>query len=151
VKGPQIMKGYLNNPEATDETIVDGWLKTGDVAKMDEDGYLYIVDRIKDMVIVSGFNVYPAEVEDALTRSDQVAEAAVIGLNDDETGERVVAYIVPVDDTVSEADVISHCKEHLTAYKVPKTVEFVSELPKSPVGKVLRRELRDKAKALVAA
>lgn len=151
VKGPQIMKGYLNNPQATDETIVDGWLRTGDVAKVDEDGYLYIVDRIKDMVIVSGFNVYPAEVEDALTRCGRVAEAAVIGLDDPETGERVVAYVVPADNSVTEDEIIAHCKEHLTAYKVPKTVEFVSELPKSPVGKVLRRELRDKAKGLVAA
>lgn len=151
IKGPQIMKGYLNNPQATADTIVDGWLKTGDVAKVDEDGYLYIVDRIKDMVIVSGFNVYPAEIEDALTRCDKVAEAAVIGVEDADTGERVIAYVVKRDAAVTEQEVIAFCKEHLTGYKVPKTVEFVSELPKSPVGKVLRRELRDKAKGHAAA
>jgi len=147
LKGPQIMKGYLNNPAATEGSLEGGWLKTGDVAVMDEDGYLSIVDRIKDMVIVSGFNVYPTDIEDVLTRFDKVAEAAVVGVSDPETGERVVAYIVPVNADVSKESVFAHCKEHLTGYKVPKTVRFVDELPKSPVGKILRRELRDIAQA----
>lgn len=149
LKGPQIMKGYLNNADATAETIVeDGWLRTGDVAIVDDEGYLSIVDRMKDMVIVSGFNVFPTDIEDVLTRFDRVAEAAVVGAPDDETGEKVVAYVVKADDALTESDVITHCREHLTGYKVPKTVCFVNELPKSPVGKVLRRELRDQAAAL---
>lgn len=148
VRGPQIMRGYLNNPDATSETITpDGWLKTGDVAVVDEEGYLSIVDRKKDMVIVSGFNVYPTDIEDVLTRFDRVAEAAVVGAPDEESGEKVVAYIVRRDPTLTEEDVIKHCREHLTGYKVPKTIRFVDELPKSPVGKVLRRELRDMARA----
>lgn len=147
IRGPQIMKGYLNNPEATEATIVDGgWLRTGDVARLDEDGYLYIVDRLKDMILVSAFNVYPTDIEDVLTQSDRIAEAAVVGAPDPETGERVVAFIVAADDSLTKEDVISHCKEHLTNYKVPKTIVFVDDLPKSPVGKVLRRELRDAAK-----
>lgn len=149
LRGPQIMKGYLNNKAATDETIVeDGWLRTGDVAVVDEEGYLSIVDRMKDMVIVSGFNVFPTDIEDVLTRFDRVAEAAVVGAPDDETGEKVVAYIVKADQSLTEDEVVRHCREHLTGYKVPKTVCFVDELPKSPVGKVLRRELRDMAAAL---
>ncbi|WP_417456853.1 long-chain-fatty-acid--CoA ligase [Kordiimonas sp.] len=148
VRGPQIMRGYLNNPEATSLTITeDGWLMTGDVAVVDNEGYLSIVDRKKDMVIVSGFNVYPTDIEDVLTRFDRVAEAAVVGAPDDESGEKVVAYIVRKDQNLSEADVISHCREHLTGYKVPKVICFIDELPKSPVGKVLRRELRDMAHA----
>ena len=149
LKGPQIMKGYLNNPEATDSSFKDGWLKTGDVAVIDDEGYLSIVDRIKDMVIVSGFNVYPADIEDVLTRSDDIADAAVVGVPDSETGERVVAFVVAAKKALTEEGVIEHCKEHLTNYKVPKTVCFVDELPKSPVGKILRRELRDRANELV--
>lgn len=146
LKGPQIMKGYLNNADATSDTLVDGWLKTGDVAIVDDEGYLAIVDRIKDMVIVSGFNVYPTDIEDILTQSDRIGDAAVVGVPDSETGERVVAYVVAADSSLTEDEVIEHCKEHLTNYKVPKTVCFLDELPKSPVGKVLRRELRDEAK-----
>jgi long-chain acyl-CoA synthetase len=145
LKGPQIMKGYLNNTLANGDTFVDGWLKTGDVGVMDDEGYLSIVDRIKDMVIVSGFNVYPTDIEDVLTRHEHVSDAAVIGAPDDNTGERVVAYVVAKGDGLSAESVIAHCKEHLTNYKVPKTVHFVDELPKSPVGKILRRELREKA------
>ncbi len=148
LRGPQIMKGYLNNAEATDEAINDGWLRTGDVAIFDEEGYLSIVDRMKDMVIVSGFNVFPTDIEDVLTRFDRVAEAAVVGAPDGETGEKVVAYIVKADQDLTDDEVIRHCREHLTGYKVPKTVCFVNELPKSPVGKVLRRELRDLAASL---
>ena len=146
IRGPQVMHGYLNNPEATSATIVDGWLRTGDVAVIDDEGYLSIVDRMKDMVIVSGFNVFPTDVEDVLTRFSKVAEAAVVGVPDQESGEKVVAYVVRRDAGLTAAEVITHCREHLTGYKVPKTICFVDELPKSPVGKVLRRELRDQAK-----
>jgi long-chain acyl-CoA synthetase len=148
VRGPQVMKGYLNNPEATEEAFVDGWLKTGDVGKLDEEGYLTIVDRIKDMIIVSGFNVFPVDIEDALTQCPGVAEAAVVGAPDQTTGEKVVAYVVTTNPDLTDADVVAFCREHLTNYKVPKTVCFVDDLPKSPVGKILRRELRDQAKEL---
>lgn len=150
LKGPQIMKGYLNNPAATSDTLVDGWLRTGDVAIIDDEGYLAIVDRIKDMVIVSGFNVYPTDIEDVLTQSESISDAAVVGVPDSETGERVIAYVVASDSSLTEEAVIEHCKAHLTNYKVPKTVCFLNELPKSPVGKILRRELRDEAKAKFA-
>ncbi|MBL4789966.1 MAG: AMP-binding protein, partial [Kordiimonadaceae bacterium] len=143
LRGPQIMKGYLNNPDATTESFDGDWLKTGDIAIYDEDGYLSIVDRIKDMVLVSGFNVYPADIEAVLTQLDRVAEAAVVGAKDEVTGEKVVAYVVRSDDKLTEAEVIDYCREHLTNYKVPKVVRFIDALPKSPVGKVLRRELRD--------
>ncbi|WP_262695422.1 long-chain-fatty-acid--CoA ligase [Kordiimonas aquimaris] len=142
VRGPQVMSGYLNNPDATDEALTDGWLRTGDVGKLDEEGYLSIVDRIKDMIIVSGFNVFPVDIEDVLTKYDAVREAAVVGAKHETTGEKVVAYIVPANDTLTTDMVTAHCREHLTGYKVPKTIHFVEELPKSPVGKVLRRELR---------
>lgn len=142
VRGPQVMSGYLNNVDATNETLVDGWLRTGDVGKIDEEGYLSIVDRIKDMIIVSGFNVFPVDIEDVLTKFNRVREAAVVGAKDDNTGEKVVAYVVAADKDLTANDVIAHCREHLTGYKVPKTIHFVDELPKSPVGKVLRRELR---------
>ncbi|RMB08455.1 long-chain-fatty-acid--CoA ligase [Eilatimonas milleporae] len=151
IRGPQVMQGYLNRPDAHAETFADGWLRTGDVAVVDDEGYLSIVDRMKDMVIVSGFNVYPTDVEDVLTRHDSVAEAAVVGAPDAVTGERVVAYIVKGDDRLTAGDVTAHCRDHLTGYKVPKTVIFVDELPKSPVGKVLRRDLRDRAAADVEA
>lgn len=151
VKGPQVMKGYLNNPTATADTMVDGWLKTGDVGKIDEEGYLTIVDRIKDMIIVSGFNVFPVDIEDVLTQNPDIADAAVVGAQDPSSGERVVAYVVSKNPDLTEQEVISYCRDHLTSYKVPKTVRFLDELPKSPVGKVLRRELRDEATALVNA
>ena len=145
VSGLQMTKGYLNKPEVNAEAFDGEWFKTGDVAKFDEEGYLYIVDRIKDMVIVSGFNVFPADVEDTITQFDKVLDAAVVGVPDGKTGEKVVAYIVVQDDSCTEDDVIVHCREHLTAYKVPKVIRFVEELPKSPVGKVLRRKLRGQA------
>ncbi len=145
VKGPQIMTGYLGRPEATAEAIVDGWFKTGDIGRLDEDGHLYIVDRKKDMVIVSGFNVFPTDIEDVIIELEGVAEVGVIGLPDDKSGERVVAYVVKSDAAITEQDIISHCKSKLTNYKIPREVRFISELPKSPVGKVLRRVLRDNA------
>ncbi|BDX06065.1 long-chain-fatty-acid--CoA ligase FadD [Planctobacterium marinum] len=143
VKGPQVMKGYLNRPEATDEIIKDGWLATGDIAKCDEDGYFYIVDRKKDMILVSGFNVFPNEVEDVAVMHPGVLEAAAIGVPHEVSGEIVKLFIVKKDESLTDKEVIAHCKSHLTGYKVPKIVEFRDELPKSNVGKILRRQLRD--------
>ncbi|MBA1148245.1 AMP-binding protein [Ectothiorhodospiraceae bacterium WFHF3C12] len=148
VKGPQVMKGYWNRPDATEEALEDGWFHTGDVAKMDEDGFFYIVDRKKDMVIVSGFNVYPNEVEDVIAKHPSVQEVGVIGVPDDETGEAVRAYVVTQDEKLTEDTMRKHCKEYLTNYKVPKQFIFRdTELPKTPVGKVLRKDLRAEALA----
>ncbi|PKG97470.1 long-chain-fatty-acid--CoA ligase FadD [Paraglaciecola sp. MB-3u-78] len=144
VKGPQVMKGYLNRPEATDEMIVDGWLATGDIATCDADGYFYIVDRKKDMILVSGFNVFPNEIEEVAAMHDDVVEAAAIGVPHEVSGEIVKLVIVSKSQELSEKEVIDHCRKHLTGYKIPKIVEFTDELPKSNVGKILRRELRDK-------
>jgi long-chain acyl-CoA synthetase len=143
-RGPTIMKGYLNRPEATAETLRDGWLHTGDIGVMDEQGYLQIVDRKKDMILVSGFNVYPNEVEDAIAAMAGVVEVGVIGVPDERTGEAIKAFIVASDSGLDEARVIAHCKTCLTNYKRPKSVVFIDEIPKSPVGKILRRELRDR-------
>ncbi len=142
VKGPQVMAGYWNKPEETAKVMRDGWLLTGDVGVMDADGYLRIVDRKKDMVVVSGFNVYPNEVEDCLASHPGVLEAAVIGVPDEATGEAVRAFVVARDRGLTEDDLRRHCKAHLTAYKVPKRIEFRDELPKSTVGKILRKDLR---------
>jgi long-chain acyl-CoA synthetase len=144
VKGPQVMKGYLNRPDATEEMISDGWLATGDIATCDEDGYFYIVDRKKDMILVSGFNVFPNEIEEVAAMHEHVVEAAAIGVPHDVSGEIVKLVAVRKNDSLTEKDLIEHCRVHLTAYKVPKKVEFTDELPKSNVGKILRRELRDK-------
>ncbi|MCH8551617.1 MAG: AMP-binding protein [Natronospirillum sp.] len=143
VKGPQVMTGYWNRPEETDKSIKDGWFYTGDVAVMEADGHFRIVDRKKDMVLVSGFNVYPNEVEDCIARLPQVQESAVIGIPDEQTGEAVKAFVVLREEGLSAQDVIAHCRKELAAYKVPKKVEFRDDLPKTPVGKVLRKELRD--------
>jgi len=142
-RGPNIMKGYLNRPEATAETIKDGWLYTGDIGVMDEDGYLQIVDRKKDMILVSGFNVYPNEIEEVIVQLEGVLEVGVIGIPDEKTGEAVKAYIVSSDPALTADKVLAHCRESLTNYKRPRQVEFVEDIPKSPVGKVLRRNLRD--------
>ena len=146
VKGPQVMKGYLNRPEATAEIIQDGWLATGDIAKVDDQGYFYIVDRKKDMILVSGFNVFPNEVEEVAAMNDQVVEVAAIGVPNDASGEAVKLFAVRKSDSLSEKDLIAHCRKHLTGYKVPKFVEFRDELPKTNVGKILRKELRNEAK-----
>lgn len=141
-RGPQIMKGYWKRPEETAKTLKDGWLYTGDIAVMSEDGHFHIVDRKKDMVLVSGFNVYPNEVEDSIARLPQVQESAVIGVPDNQTGEAVHAYVVLREQGLTAQDIIAHCKKELAAYKVPKKVVFWDELPKTPVGKVLRKEVR---------
>ena len=142
-RGPTIMKGYLEHPELTEATIKDGWLHTGDIGVMDEDGYIRIVDRKKDMILVSGFNVYPNEIEDVISRLDGVVEVSVIGVPNDKTGESVKAYVVSSDRELTVEHVIAHCEKLLTNYKRPKQVAFIKEIPKSPVGKVLRRKLRD--------
>ncbi|MEM9787389.1 MAG: AMP-binding protein [Pseudomonadota bacterium] len=141
-KGPQIMQGYWKKPEETAKTIQNGWLLTGDIAIMERDGYFRIVDRKKDMILVSGFNVYPNEIEDVLAAHPGVNEVAVIGVQDGASGEAVKAFIVKQDDAVTADALRGYCKEHLTAYKVPKQIEFRDELPKSNVGKILRKDLR---------
>lgn len=141
-KGPQVMAGYWNKPEETEKAVRDGWFLTGDIGVMDADGYFTIVDRKKDMVVVSGFNVYPNEVEDCLALHPGILESAVIGVWDASAGEAVKAFVVRGDPGLSEADVREHCRAHLTSYKIPKTVEFRDELPKSNVGKILRKDLR---------
>jgi long-chain acyl-CoA synthetase len=142
VRGPQVMKGYWNRPDDTAKTIdADGWLLTGDVAVLQEDGYMKIVDRKKDMIVVSGFNVYPNEIEDILTGHPKVVECAVIGVPSEKTGEAVKAFIV-TNGSVTDEELVTFCRENLTAYKVPRLFEHRDELPKTNVGKVLRRELR---------
>lgn len=143
VKGPQVMRGYLNRQEATDEILKDGWLATGDIAEVDEEGYFYIVDRKKDMILVSGFNVFPNEIEEVAAMHDKIVEAAAIGEDHEVSGEVVKLFVVRNDESLTEEEVISHCRDHLTGYKVPKRVVFKEELPKTNVGKILRRELRD--------
>lgn len=141
-RGPQIMQGYWNRPEETAKTVVDGWLKTGDIATVDAHGFFTIVDRKKDMILVSGFNVYPNEVEEQIATLEGIQEVGVIGVPDERSGEKVTAFVVAGLNPPSEADVIAHCRKSLAAYKVPGSVQFVDELPKSPIGKILRRELR---------
>ena len=145
VKGPQVMKGYWQRPDESARVLRDGWLATGDIAKMDADGYLQIVDRKKDMILVSGFNVYPNEVEAVIATHPGVADTAVVGVPDDECGEIVVAFVTPKDQAVTEDAIRQHCKQSLTNYKVPRLVVFKKNLPKSNVGKVLRKDLRDDA------
>ena len=145
IKGPQVMKGYWQRPDETAKVLRDGWLATGDVAKMDEDGYIHIVDRKKDMILVSGFNVYPNEVEAVIATHPGVADVGVVGVPDDETGEIVVAFVTPKDESLTEDAVRQHCKQSLTGYKVPRIVVFKKDLPKTNVGKVLRKDLRDEA------
>ena len=143
IKGPQVMKGYYNRPDSTTQTIRDGWLCTGDIGVMDEDGYFKIVDRKKDMILVSGFNVYPNEIEDVVAGHPKVLEVAAIGIPHEKSGEVVKVYVVKKDKSLTEEEVIQHCRDGLTGYKVPKAVEFRTDLPKSNVGKILRRKLRD--------
>jgi long-chain acyl-CoA synthetase len=153
VRGPQVMKGYWNLPEETARTLsADGWLRTGDMARVDERGYVRITDRKKDMIIVSGFKVYPNEVEDVAAMHPGVLEAGAIGVPDARSGEAVKLVVLRKDAALREAELIEHCRKHLTPYKVPKVVEFRSEpLPKTPIGKVLRRALRDEDAARRAA
>lgn len=141
-KGPQVMSGYWNKPEESALVLENGWFKTGDIAVMEPDGYFKIVDRKKDMILVSGFNVYPNEIEDVAALHPGVLESAAIGIPDEKSGEVVKLFVVKKDPALSEKDVLAHCRQNLTGYKVPKLVEFRTELPKTPVGKILRKELR---------
>jgi long-chain acyl-CoA synthetase len=150
-RGPQVMKGYWQRPEETAQVMAGEWFLTGDIGVMDADGYVTIVDRKKDMVVVSGFNVYPNEVEDCLAAHPGVLEAAVIGVPDEGTGEAVKAFVVARDPGLTEADLRAYAREHLTAYKVPKSVVFREDLPKSNVGKILRKDLRAEVLARPAA
>ncbi len=144
IRGPQVMKGYWNRPEETAKVIMaDGFLRTGDVAVMDSSGYVKIVDRKKDMILVSGFNVYPNEIEDVLAMHPGVLESAAVGVPDPKTGEAVKIYVVKKDPNLTEAALLEHCRANLTGYKVPRQIAFRNALPKSNVGKILRRELRD--------
>jgi len=144
IRGPQVMKGYWQRPEATDEVLrADGWLQTGDIAVMTEDGYFKIVDRKKDMILVSGFNVFPNEIEDVVAMMPKVLEVAAIGVPDEKSGEAVSLFVVKKDPTLTEEEIRAFCKENLTGYKRPRYIEFMDDLPKSNVGKILRRELRD--------
>ncbi len=141
-RGPQVMKGYWNRPEETAQSLRDGWLLTGDIGVMDAEGYFRIVDRKKDMILASGFNVYPNELEDCIAKLPGVQEVAVIGVPDGERGEAAKAFVVRKDPALTADAVRAHCRAHLTGYKVPKFIEFREELPKSPVGKILRKDLR---------
>lgn len=143
IRGPQVMKGYWHRPEDTAEVLEpDGWLHTGDIATMTPDGYFKIVDRKKDMIIVSGFNVFPNEIEDVVVQHPKVLEAAVIGVPDDRSGEAVKLCVVKREESLSEEELRAFCRENLTGYKRPKLIEFFDELPKSNVGKILRKDLR---------
>ncbi|MCY1406632.1 Long-chain-fatty-acid--CoA ligase [compost metagenome] len=144
IKGPQVMKGYWQRPDATAETLdAEGWLKTGDIAVIDPDGFVRIVDRKKDMIIVSGFNVYPNEIEDVVMAHPKVASCAVIGVPDERSGEAVKLFVVARENGVSVEELKVYCKENFTGYKVPKQIVLRDSLPMTPVGKILRRELRD--------
>ncbi|HHF0483552.1 TPA: long-chain-fatty-acid--CoA ligase FadD [Vibrio antiquarius] len=151
VRGPQVMQGYWQRPEATKDTInEDGWLSTGDIVKFDDEGFLHIVDRKKDMILVSGFNVYPNEIEDVVALHGKVLEVAAIGQPHEVSGELVKIYVVKRDPSLTKDEVITHCRQHLTGYKVPKLVEFREDLPKTNVGKILRRVLREENDAELA-
>ncbi len=148
VKGPQVMKGYWNRPQETADVLTDeGWLHTGDIARMDEQGYFYIVDRKKDMILVSGFNVYPNEIEDVVASHPGVAEVAAVGMDDEHSGEVVKLFVVKKDPALTAEALKQYCHDELTGYKRPKYIEFRDELPKSNVGKILRRKLRDEGKS----
>jgi long-chain acyl-CoA synthetase len=144
IRGPQVMEGYWQRPADTAEVMLPGgWLRSGDIGRMDEDGYIFIEDRKKDMILVSGFNVYPNEIENVVVELDGILEAAAIGIPDERSGEIVKVFAVRKHDGVTEQDIIDHCRENLTGYKRPRIIEFRDELPKTNVGKILRRELRD--------
>jgi long-chain acyl-CoA synthetase len=147
IKGPQVMAGYWQRPDETAKVMTpDGYFKSGDIGVVDERGYFKVVDRKKDMILVSGFNVYPNEIEDVVAQIPGVLECAAVGVVDDKTGEAVKLVIVKKDESLTEAQVREYCRANLTGYKQPRIVEFRGDLPKTPVGKILRRELRDAKK-----
>jgi acyl-CoA synthetase (AMP-forming)/AMP-acid ligase II len=143
-RGPQMMRGYWNLPEASHEALRDGWMHTGDAGRMDEEGYLYISDRVKDMTVSGGENVYPREVEEALFQHPAIADVAVIGVPDDKWGETVKAIVVLREGAAADAAaILEHCQGRLAGYKRPRSVDFVAELPRNPSGKVLKKDLRE--------
>ena len=145
IKGPQIMMGYYKKPEETKAALKDGWFKMGDIGRLDEDGYLTIVDRKKDMIIAGGYNIYPMELDDVLFEHPKILEACTVGVPDDYRGETIKAFVVvKPGETLTEKEVDAHCRERLAPYKIPKSIEFIDELPKSAVGKILRKELRER-------
>jgi long-chain acyl-CoA synthetase len=147
IRGPQVMAGYWQRPDETAKVMTpDGYFMTGDIGTMDEHGYVRIVDRKKDMILVSGFNVYPNEIESVVAMHEGVLECAVVGVPDPKSGEAVKLYVVPRNAQLTAEQMLAHCRVHLTGYKIPREIEFRRELPKSNVGKILRRELRDEAK-----
>jgi long-chain acyl-CoA synthetase len=151
IRGPQVMAGYWNRPDETAKVMTaDGFFMSGDIGVMDERGFVKIVDRKKDMILVSGFNVYPNEIEGVVAMHPGVLECAAVGVPDTKSGEAVKLFVVKKDANLTADDVLRHCREHLTGYKMPREVEFRAELPKSNVGKILRRELRDEAKKAAA-
>ena len=144
VRGPNVFRGYWRQGEATDEAIADGWFRTGDVGYADSDGYIFLIDRVKDLILVSGFNVYPREVEDALFRHPKVAEVAVVGIPHPYTGEAVKAFVVlKPGQTATEEEILEHSRRYLARFKLPQVIEFVQALPHLPTGKVLKRVLRE--------
>jgi len=148
IKGPQVMMGYYKNPEETANVLKDGWFYSGDIGCFDEDGYLKIVDRKKDMIIAGGYNIYPVELDGVLFDHPKILEACTIGVDDGYRGETVKAFVVlKEEETLTEEDVTAYCRENLASYKVPKIIEFIDELPKSAVGKVLRRKLKEMEEA----
>jgi long-chain acyl-CoA synthetase len=143
-KGPQVMKGYYKKPEETDKVLRDGWLFTGDIGVLGEDGYLTIVDRKKDMIVAAGYNIFPQEIDEILFSHPKVLEACTIGVPDSYRGEAPKAFVVPKPgEAIDKEELVAFCREKLAAYKVPSHIEFMTELPKSAVGKILRKELRD--------
>ena len=148
-RGDNIMKGYWKMPEATSGTIVDGWLHTGDICVRDEEGYIYYVDRIKDMIVRGGENVYPREIEEIIATHPAVLDVAVIGVPDQRMGEEIMAVIVPKKgQTVSDEEIVDLCVKNLARYKKPRSIEYVESLPKNPSGKILKRELREQYKSI---
>ena len=144
IRGPQVMLGYWEQPDETAKVMLpDNWFKTGDIGRMDEQGYIYIEDRKKDMILVSGFNVYPNEIEGVVVELEGVLEAAAIGVDNEQSGEVVKLFVVKKDPKVTKDEIYAHCKKNLTAYKMPKEIEFRDDLPKTNVGKILRRALRE--------
>jgi len=144
VKGPQVMAGYWQNPAETAKVFTqEGWLLTGDIGVMNDDGFIRLLERKKDMILVSGFNVYPIEIEGVLAKMPKVKECAIVGTPDENSGEAVKAFVVSEDPDMTEQEVIKYCRQYLTPYKVPRRVEFRDDLPKTNVGKILRRALRD--------
>ena len=144
IKGPQVMEGYWRRPAETENVMLPGgWLRTGDIGRVNASGYVFIEDRKKDMILVSGFNVYPNEIENIVVEMDDILEAAAIGIADERSGEVVKIFAVRKNDSVTEQDVLDYCRKNLTNYKRPRSIEFRDELPKTNVGKILRRALRD--------